>query len=1170
MSTSNVIGTVQVASGDIKIIALDGTSRDAVYGDYVYEGEQIISTDPASLFQINYLEQPEAKAYSGVFKIMADGTAVAEAEEGDVDIFETAAGEEGVESNSQNIEDNPTANVYEQTFGRSTDASPFPAGTGAGDVKDDGSDVFNDQPEVDDIVLGLGEDTRYESHDGEDPQNGEDDTQDDVLSMVRGTMAVADDDIADTHLFDVKDTTEDGFVSTLDTTADGYNLHVDTLVEDDDGLTDGVVDAPVSVVVESSDIDASLIDVTKITLLNNDAGDRTVDFVLEGDFNALAAGETATVTFTYTATDDNLKTTEPNESEPATVTITVTGTNDQPIAAYVPVEAVEAEGPGATVVSGVMSATDDDVNNTHIFDVKTMGGEDSWDNYDSVEYYKDGPDGGSEDITVQVYSSYIDPDYIDVTKITLLDNDGADSSTGFELEGDFNALAVGETATIVFQYTADDTEGYGKYGGWNSEASVSEPKTVTITVTGTNDVPFFTVDGRTGLEFVSQSAGYANVLGIYVLDEFGNPSDPQIVMTDTHGGGDPSTSMLDYEFGSFGLFIIPNGDYVPGGIENATLSFNPSDPTQLLINDSPVTVYYDNNEWNPSGLDHFDIVDNGDGSFNIRIEDLHPNGITLGDNDRNDLVVRLTPNGDSVGGTVVELVDETGSDFEHSLTGTLGFDDLDLSDIHDATAEPSEDGYLGSFTVSVTDPATGPGDGEVSWNFEVEDSQLDSLGRYDSLVQTYTVTVDDGHGGTDTQDVVITIQGTNDRPIVLSEDITKVADHILGEDIVEPVDVDAITFSSVCHLLSDDAEVKVLKNGSYAVDDQNNVRFLFFTIYDGDKENFVDSKGFWNEGLIFNFENDVESSTISLSNIDTNDRVLVKLYDAGGNEVHNVGVLDLHSGPSSIVVDEGVSFRSIGIFALDTWSHGRPETEFRVSSVTALDVYEIDTVLDFVIDDAMLLENDTDVEGDELEVQLTGDTNVYLGTEVVGSVSINGDGDIQVTMNDTPETYEDGATLTFSYVVSDGIDISDPATVTINVQHGDIDGVEVSYDQTSGEFIIGTDLGNEAMPENVLTVDDTLDLSDVSSINTIELGSSATVTGSSDLGHINPSDVLGATDSDNRLVIQSSDGVAADQVDVHESFGDPVSVEIGGVDYAQYSDGTATLLVQVDEPIDVV
>ena len=245
MATSNIIGKVQVALGNVKIVAVDGSVRDAVVGDALYEGEQIISADPEALFQVHYTALPEATTYSGVFKVLADGSVVAGADEsenileGDVDIFETAAGEEGELGTSRNIEDNPEAIDYVQTFGRSTNGTAYPDGDPNTDKGE--FDGINDQPRVEDIVLGGEDNPLYESHDGEDIF-GEDDTQDDVFSLFRGTMSVADDNTGDSHLFDVKDTDETNFTSLFDTTAKGYNMHVDTFVIDDDGLADGVVE----------------------------------------------------------------------------------------------------------------------------------------------------------------------------------------------------------------------------------------------------------------------------------------------------------------------------------------------------------------------------------------------------------------------------------------------------------------------------------------------------------------------------------------------------------------------------------------------------------------------------------------------------------------------------------------------------------------------------------------------------------------------------------------------------------------------------------------------------------------------------------------------------------------------------------------------------------------
>src|SRR6185369_3370845 len=73
---------------------------------------------------------------------------------------------------------------------------------------------------------------------------------------------------------------------------------------------------------------------------------------------------------------------------------------------------------------------------------------------------------------------------------------------------------------------------------------------------------------------------------------------------------------------------------------------------------------------------------------------------------------------------------------------------------------------LGTFTASVTNDTTSDGAGQVTWSFSVNDGALDYLGDGDVVTQTYTVTINDGSGGTVSRNVVITINGTNDAPTV--------------------------------------------------------------------------------------------------------------------------------------------------------------------------------------------------------------------------------------------------------------------------------------------------------------------------------------------------------------------------------------------------------------------
>ena len=54
----------------------------------------------------------------------------------------------------------------------------------------------------------------------------------------------------------------------------------------------------------------------------------------------------------------------------------------------------------------------------------------------------------------------------------------------------------------------------------------------------------------------------------------------------------------------------------------------------------------------------------------------------------------------------------------------------------------------------------------MGWTYSVTNAEIDFLGDDDVVELTFTVQIDDGQGGTDAQNVVITITGTNDVPII--------------------------------------------------------------------------------------------------------------------------------------------------------------------------------------------------------------------------------------------------------------------------------------------------------------------------------------------------------------------------------------------------------------------
>ncbi len=56
-----------------------------------------------------------------------------------------------------------------------------------------------------------------------------------------------------------------------------------------------------------------------------------------------------------------------------------------------------------------------------------------------------------------------------------------------------------------------------------------------------------------------------------------------------------------------------------------------------------------------------------------------------------------------------------------------------------------------------------------SWDYTVNNDQLQFLAQGQNITMTFTVTVDDGNGGTNDQEVTITITGTNDDPVISIE-----------------------------------------------------------------------------------------------------------------------------------------------------------------------------------------------------------------------------------------------------------------------------------------------------------------------------------------------------------------------------------------------------------------
>src|SRR4029077_11258170 len=171
-------------------------------------------------------------------------------------------------------------------------------------------------------------------------------------------------------------------------------------------------------------------------------------------------------------------------------------------------------------------------------------------------------------------------------------------------------------------------------------------------------------------------------------------------------------------------------------------------------------------------------------------------------------------------GAVTEIADNAAGEnvTVHHQAGNVAFTDVDLSVIETSsvtgrqvTTATLANGYtltaaqqnalLNAFTIDAATHSQLDGTGTVGWHYDISDGALDFLGDDDQLILTFTVQVSDGHGGTATQNVVITVNGTEDIPVITSGTqsgaVTEIADNAAGENVTVHHQAGNVAFTDV-------------------------------------------------------------------------------------------------------------------------------------------------------------------------------------------------------------------------------------------------------------------------------------------------------------------------------------------------------------------------------------
>jgi VCBS repeat-containing protein len=149
----------------------------------------------------------------------------------------------------------------------------------------------------------------------------------------------------------------------------------------------------------------------------------------------------------------------------------------------------------------------------------------------------------------------------------------------------------------------------------------------------------------------------------------------------------------------------------------------------------------------------------------------------------------------SASGSFTETSNTTGSTTLHTLTGTMNFTDADHSDTHTTTATLHSSSVSGGtvipaaslahFNAAMTSHITSDsnGSGKLTWTFGDADDDFDFLSKNQTLTLTYDIKVSDNHGGTAIQTVVVTVTGTDDKPVISTTalaTVTEQANHTLS------------------------------------------------------------------------------------------------------------------------------------------------------------------------------------------------------------------------------------------------------------------------------------------------------------------------------------------------------------------------------------------------------
>ncbi len=485
---------------------------------------------------------------------------------------------------------------------------------------------------------------------------------------------------------------------------------------------------------------------TKGTATLNPSATNGFTYVPNGAFDYLSAGETATDTLQYTISDGH------GGTSTATVTITVTGVNVAPVATNETATTGAYTNIAINALAGVTDVNRDDVETITALNLTGTKG-----------------------------SATIDP---------------ATGQIDYSPNGAFDYLRAGQSATDTFKYTVSDG-----HGG-------SSTATVTVTITGVNEPPVANPDTATVGAYSAIWVGAANndteinagdTLSVIALNLTGtkgtatlNPSAPNGFEYSPNGAfdylsaGETATDTLQYTLsnGNGGTSVgtvtitvtgvnvppVANPDFATVGAYSSVWVGAANNDTEANAGDTLSVIALNltgtkgTATLNPSATNGFEYSPNGAFDYLSAGEtatDTLQYTVSNGNGGTSVGTVTITVTGVNEPPVATNETATTGAYTNIAINALAGVTDVNRDDVETITAL-NLTGIKGTATI---DPATGQIDYSPNGAF-------DYLSAGQSATDTLQYTVSDGHGGSSTATLTVTVTGVNVPPVANPDTVT--------------------------------------------------------------------------------------------------------------------------------------------------------------------------------------------------------------------------------------------------------------------------------------------------------------------------------------------------------------------------------------------------------------